>query len=164
MPQTYTPIASTTLTSNQATVTFSSISSAYTDLVIIANFQYNTNGIYTKLTYNGDNAGTTYSSTYIIGNGSAASSGRVANTPEIGIGYLATTSQFAVQTVNILNYSNSTTYKTCLSRFGNVGDRTQADVGLWRNTAAITSVALTASGSANYTAGSTFVLYGILKA
>jgi len=158
---TYVALDKVTVGSAVATVTFSSIPSTYTDLKIVADFQYDTSSIYTKLTYNGDNAGTTYSFTYILGDGSAASSGRNANTPEIGIGYLATSTQRGVQTVDILNYSNSTTYKTCLARLGNAGNRTEGDVGLWRNTAAITSISLTASGSAKYIAGSTFSLYGI---
>jgi hypothetical protein len=161
---TYTPIATTTVGTATTGVSFSSFPSTYTDLIIIANFQYDTNGIYTKLTFNGDNAGTTYSFTYILGDGSTASSGKNANTPEIGVGYIATTSQSTVETINIFNYSNTTTYKTVLDKNANAGNRIQADVGLWRNTAAITSISLAASAGAKYTTGSTFTLYGILSA
>jgi hypothetical protein len=161
---TYTPIATTTLGTATSGVSFSSFSSAYTDLIIIANFQYDTSGIYTKLTFNGDNSGTTYSFTYILGDGSTASSGRNANTPEIGVGYIASTGQSTVETIYIFNYSNTTTYKTVLDKNANAGNRIQADVGLWRNTAAITSIALNASAGAKYIAGSTFTLYGIQAA
>ena len=41
---------------------------------------------------------------------------------------------------------------------------TNANVGLWRNTASITSVTVTNSTAANFSVGSTFTLYGILKA
>jgi hypothetical protein len=61
------------------------------------------------------------------------------------------------------NYSNTTTFKTFLSRTNVASDRVEALVGLWRSTSAITSITLYC-GSNSFVTGSTFTLYGILKA
>jgi hypothetical protein len=62
-----------------------------------------------------------------------------------------------------MNYSNTTTFKTMLNRSNVPSTGTGATVGLWRNTAAISSLTIT-SESGNLQSGSTFTLYGILKA
>jgi hypothetical protein len=62
-----------------------------------------------------------------------------------------------------MNYRNSTTYKTVLSRYDDATKSTGAEVGLWRNTAAITSV-LMKPGTGSFAAGSTFTIYGIAAA
>jgi hypothetical protein len=164
MPATYEPIATTTLGSAAAVVTFSSITATYTDLIIVADFNYDTNGIYTKMTFNGDKTGTTYSFTYLTGDGSSATSGRYANTPEIGAAYMATTSLRSAWIANIMNYSNTTTYKTAMNKTAIGSGYVQVDLGIWRNTAAITTIDLTCSGAGKYSVGSTFTLYGIKAA
>jgi hypothetical protein len=62
--------------------------------------------------------------------------------------------------VNVMNYSNATTYKTFLARGNIAAGGTEAVVGLWRNTAAITSLELLPTAS-TFATGSTFTLYGI---
>ena len=161
MPQTYTPIATQTLSSAQSSVTFSSIPGTYTDLVLVASIKYVLAGEYTKLTFNGDTTAN-YSSTYLIGNGSAASSGRTSSANWIGVGYDANTETFT-DIFNIQNYANTTTFKTVLNRHSVAGTRAEALVGLWRKTPeAINSITLTSSG--NYATGTTFTLYGIKAA
>ncbi len=64
--------------------------------------------------------------------------------------------------INVMNYSNTTTYKTILSRSSDL--YTEASVNLWRNTAAITSIIIGAQGAYTFSAGSTFTLYGIKAA
>jgi hypothetical protein len=67
--------------------------------------------------------------------------------------------------ISVQNYANSTTYKTVLARFNNPDSLTNALVGMWRNTAAITTISLTAeSGSGDFQSGSTFTLYGVKSA
>jgi hypothetical protein len=63
-----------------------------------------------------------------------------------------------------MNYSNTTTNKTILSRINNAENSTVARVTLWRNTAAISTIFLTEGNGANFIAGSTFTLYGIKAA
>jgi hypothetical protein len=158
---TYVALDKVTVGTATAAVSFASIPSTYTDLVIVADFNYDTNGIYTKMTFNGDKTGTTYSFTYLTGDGSSATSGRYANTPEIGAAYMATTSLRSAWIANIMNYSNTTTYKTAMNKTAIGSGYVQVDLGTWRNTAAITTIDLTCSGAGKYPAGSTFSLYGI---
>lgn len=164
LPSTMTPIATNTLTSATATVTFSNIPQNYTDLVLVTNTYLSTSSQSGNITYNGD-TGTNYSVTFLGGNGSSASSSRSstrANLP-LDLGYGYSSSNFGVYNVHIQNYANTTTYKTMISRGGEAGIGTNATVGLWRSTSAITSITCGTSGG-NYVAGSTFTLYGIKAA
>jgi len=152
------------------TVTFSSIPSTYTDLVIVANGYTLTTDISQRIRFNSD-TGTNYSLTYVGGNGTSASSGRTTSGTGIYANYLTGWSSTSTQPGNwvfsIMNYANSTTYKTCLSRanqpVGSSYPGTEAVVGLWRNTAAITSLTIEAgySSSHYFAAGTTLSLYGI---
>jgi hypothetical protein len=153
---TYTPIATQTLASAAASVTFSSIPQGYTDLVLLVSAKASAEaGCYIQ--FNGD-TGTNYSDTYLAGSGSTASSGRVTSTAYGYIGNSSTNS--FVNVVNIMNYSNSTTYKTFLSR-GNYDAQVSAWVNLWRNSNAITSIDIKLTGSDTFNTGSTFSIYGI---
>ena len=160
---TYTPLASTTLGSAASQVTFSSIASTYTDLLIVMNGQIASGGQDNILfQYNGDTS-SNYSGTSLYGTGSAAGSDRASNST----GYIAGRISSAANSTSIFqvqNYSNSTTFKTSLAR-GNAPDQiVMAFVGLWRSTAAINSIRLYTASAVNFNAGSTFTLYGIAGA
>lgn len=156
MTATYDCIATTTLGSAQSSITFSSISGAYTDLILICHVKYTANPSYAGIRFNGDSAGN-YSNTLLRGNGSSATSSRNSNAGQIVGG--SYTTGFTVDRFNIMNYSNSTTNKTVLRR-GDQSDETGAAVGLWRNTNAITSVSYIID-TGNLDTGSTFALYGV---
>ena len=155
MPKTYTPIATQTLTTSAASITFSSIPSTYTDLIMVFNGVADNN---VSLRFNSD-SGTNYSSTRIRGDGSSASSSRFTSIASM---YGSYDPGISTSTWQIMNYSNSATYKTALNRGGGSGTNVEAYVGLWRSTAAITSVTVIVNGT--FSIGSTFTLYGILKA
>jgi hypothetical protein len=165
MPSTYTPIATTTLGSAAASYTFSSIPSTYTDLVVVIWSSTGSSDNEDAFRFNSD-SGTNYSSTYLFGNGTTASSGRFTTSNAMRLlGGGLTNGMMAI--AHIMNYSNSTTYKTAISRYevSAGGQRTvAASVGLWRNTAAITSVTITTTTANTYPVGSTFTLYGIKAA
>ena len=166
MPATYEPIATTTLGSAASSITFSSIPATYTDLRISFTCTAANAGEDIALQYNGD-TGNNYSFTHLSGSGSAASSGRATNfgnwrISHIGV-YTDTVIPITMQ-VDIFSYAGST-FKTGLSAAS--GDKNGSgyvarNVGLWRNTAAITS--LTLSCVANFSIGSTATLYGIKNA
>jgi len=161
---TYTPIATNTLSSATASVTFSSISGAYTDLVLIINPQSASGTTSVDIQFNGD-TGSNYSLTYLYGTGTAAASGRDSNTAIANGGSaVATASTFCINTVQIMNYSNTTTYKSLLTRANNTAGNVLTSVSMWRNTAAITSISLKLATAVNFTSGSTFSLYGIQSA
>ena len=165
MTATYEKIATTTLGSNAANITFSSISSAYTDLVIILNGAFTTAETI-GVQFNSD-TGSNYSSTILAGNGSSASSGRNTNQTGLTVGTNGywTTSIIANSILNIQNYSNTTTYKTMLSRSNNTSVGLDAIVGLWRNTAAINAIKLYGFYSGHsFITGTTATLYGIKAA
>jgi anti-sigma-K factor RskA len=66
--------------------------------------------------------------------------------------------------MHFMNYSNTTTYKTTLSRFASTLYQVWTHAGLWRNTAAINSIKVYTTAGANFNTGSTFTLYGIKAA
>ncbi len=160
---TYSTIATTTLGSAVSSYTFSSISGSYTDLIIVAQIK-GTATTYLNLRFNGD-TGTNYSRTTLSGNGSTATSERRTNQAQINTDYneAVETNFNYINTLQIMNYSNTTTYKTVLCRANNAATGTGTTVGLWRNTAAITSVTLVANNN-TFDTGSTFTLYGIAAA
>ena len=162
MTATYDCIATTTLGSDQASVTFSSISGSYTDIILVTN-EKQSDARSSAIRFNSD-TGSNYSQTGLYGTGSTAGGFRTTSTNLIYYGYYAysTTSNFNFNSiVHIMNYSNTTTYKTVVSRANNADNGVDEIVGLWRNTAAITSFVLTMQNLSNFKSGSTFTLYGI---
>ena len=170
MATTYIPLYTTTLAS-AGTVTFSSIPSTYTDLVLVisnaVSIATNTPGA--CISFNSDTA-SNYSSTHLEGTGTSALSNRQTSQSNINSGYniglSSSSTQPATIIINIMNYANTTTYKTILSRNAQTAGTapgTGATVGLWRSTAAINSMAITAQ-TGNFAIGTTFSLYGVASA
>jgi hypothetical protein len=159
MPATYDPIATQTLSSAAASVTFSSIPATYTDLVLVFNGT-SLAASYLSLQYNSD-TGNNYSVTLMRGDGTTASSTRYSSIDQI-YASITNTLQTTISNVffQIQNYSNSTTFKTSLSRANQSTNATEAGVGLWRSTAAINAIKIL-SPNANFATGSVFTLYGI---
>jgi hypothetical protein len=162
---TYALIETVTLGSAAASVSFnvSGTASLYTDLVLVANTIIASGSTFPEcsLRFNSD-TGANYSNTYLLGTGSSAISGRGSNFTYADCGYLSANSGNPnTRIINIMDYSNTTTNKTVISRGSSVnGSQVIAYANLWRNTAAITSITVfTQSG--NYAIGSTFRLYGI---
>ena len=164
MATTYEKIQSTTLGSASATITFSTIPATYTDLrlVIVAT---GTAASDVNMVFN--SSGSACSWTQLAGSGSAASSGRI--TTALSRAYITlnfdvlSTTVPQMYTVDVFSYAGSTN-KTCLITFqedkngsGYVGNK----VGMWPQTAAITSITLNGT---NFAIGTTATLYGILKA
>jgi len=156
---TYEPIATQTLGSDAASVTFSSIPSTYTDLVLVSDYRLNTGDNFLILRFNSD-TGSNYSFTNLYGEGTAAASDRSSNQTSARIGFYGSAQSNSI--VSIMNYSNATTYKTAVSR-DNTNTYVVSRVNLWRSTSAINSIVIT-TASPNITSGSTFTLYGIKAA
>lgn len=167
MAITYEPLATTTLSSATNTVTFSSISGAYTDLVLIANVRKGGDvGEPMFVRFNSD-TGSNYSFTWLVGIAGGPNSYRASNQTMIQIyGQTTTASVFTANILNIQDYSNSTTYKTVISRTNSGNREVNSTVGLWRSTSAITSITLTPDAylSPNFEIGCSFTLYGIKEA
>jgi hypothetical protein len=169
MPSTYEPIATNTLGSAAASVTFSSITGSYTDLVLVAQARSARaaadDSLYIQV--NGD-TGSNYSVTDLKSRSGVVSSTRataqtkmvVANNIVAASG---TANTFDLVINNFMNYSNSTTNKTLLSRASSAEQEVAVLVNLWRSTSAITQIVIFCA-SANIAAGSSFTLYGIKAA
>ena len=164
MPDVSTEVAIATSTlSGSGVITFSSISSAYTDLRLVILSTGNMGNI--GLRFNSDSA-TNYSDTFIRGNGSAASSSRdTAQNYAYITNLVSNITVPALTTTDIFSYAGST-YKTILSNRSsdyNGSGKTGVFVNLWRSTAAINRVDAIAQGG-NWIIGTTFTLYGIKAA
>jgi hypothetical protein len=168
---TYEPIATTTLSSDQNDITFSSITGTYTDLVIIVQAQSNATGTSSngmRCRINTD-SGNNYSYNSLYGDGAAGASGK-----EYAVNYFipddipqtsATTRNLSI--ISIMDYANTTTFKTIVAR-GNWNEGTSCSVALWRSTAAITSVSISRNfftdSTSKVKSGSIVSLYGIKAA
>ena len=167
---TYTPIATNTLSSATGTVTFSSISGSYTDLILIGNGSMSAAGSTVYVRLNSD-TGSNYSATILDGNGTSAVSGRATAAANGGSGFPIgdwyrgySTGRFMFS-LNLMNYANTTTYKTGISQWSQADNSVEAIVSLWASISAISSLTIRSnSGSDLFNAGSTFTLYGILAA
>ena len=160
MAKTYESIATTTLGSAAASVTFSSISGGYTDLICVVSGKNSASSARIDVQFNSDTA-SNYSYTRLQGDGSSATSNRASSAAYIIIGTLTTEQNTVIAQIN--NYANTTTYKTSISRWNASNGTVGTSVGLWRSTSAINAIKFTA-GADNLAAGMTITLYGIKKA
>ena len=172
LPVTYEPIATTTLTSATASVTFSSIPGTYTDLriamMIKTTFGAPVEDLLVRV--NGDSS-SLYSSTRIYGDGSSPASTRSSSQTgwnQNGVqGSTGSADIFTPFFIDIMNYSNTTTNKTAIVRNNPLGTSTSyvmAGVWLYRSTSAITSISFASNQGGNIASGSTITLYGIKAA
>lgn len=155
-------IATTTLSTATASVTFSSIPADYKHLQIRGLQKMTAGDRWTWVQFNGD-SGTNYSYHSLRGNGSTVSANGQAMAESYGRISISAT-QFGGIVVDILDYRNTSKLKVVRSLYGydNNGSGT---VGLnssaWNNTNAITSIVIGCEGSDTYTQYSSFTLYGI---
>lgn len=168
MPATMIPIQSITLTGSAASVTFSGIPQTYTDLV----FRYSARcdaAVSFRLGYIELNSVTSsYSMTYLLGNGGAAVTSRAASQPFVGYiqvnGTSSTSNTFTSGEFYIPNYTASQSKPMSLIDVAETNATTaniMAEAALWQNTSAISSIKFALDGSGSLVAGSTFHLYGI---
>jgi hypothetical protein len=171
MATTYTLISSVTVGSGgAASIDFTSIPSTYTDLQLVMSLRSAGTGVSTRYASVSFNSNTSnYSYRRLYGNGSSAGSDsgtlRIIGTIP---GSTVTANTFASLQMYVPNYagSNNKSY-SCDSVEENNATGAEADLiaGLWSNSAAITSIAITSDqGSFNLVQYSTAYLYGISNA
>ena len=165
---TYEPIATTTLSSAVASITFTGISQSYTDLVAVFNGQQSTTANLDIRVGNGSiDTGANYSNTVMDGDGSNtfSASSVYANASEIKVDYWAASANNAkMAIINFQNYSNTTTHKKTIIRTGAASREVVLIFGSWRSTSAINQIQILAAGAGNFNIGTTFTLYGIAAA
>lgn len=175
MPSTYTPITSTTLSSAQSSVTFSSISGTYTDLILVfSNVKLSSgdSAIDFQVGNGSVDTGSNYSFT-IMGARSTSSTpftNRLDTTTIMRSNWYtaATTTEAAMSQIYFANYANTTTFKSVLANSrvqpGSANySGVETIINSWRSTSAINVIKIMPNVS-TFTAGSTFTLYGIKAA
>ena len=163
MAVTYEPIASQTLGSAVSSVTFSDIPQTFTDLIFIA--QAGTaGGANSWIRYNGD-TGTNYSATMIrrTGTSTVLSTRRTNESAWLQDFQRDGAVTADIWQVEILNYTSTSVFKTGLGSLQSTQWDSIKSAGLWRSTAAITSLSLYVDVT-TFLTGSTFSLYGIKAA
>lgn len=164
MANTYVAIATVTVGSGgAATISFSSIPSTYTDLLLKVSARTDQASVTSEInvTFNGSTSSISYRGLY--GNGSTAGSQTLTRHPILGTGSTATTSTFGNSEIYIPNYAGSNNKSSSADAVAESNTTTvfsYLNAALWSNTSAITSVTLTPD-SGNFAQYSTATLYGI---
>ena len=171
MAATYTLISSQTLGGASSSITFSSIPSTYTDLVLRCSTRVSIAGPGSTLglRFNGDSS-TLYSFRYIEGQGSsgtATSSGATQNAIRgfVSDANAATANTFGFIEIYIPSYTSTTNKQISIS-YATENNATASvyqgiDAGLYRNSSAISSINLFDVNGTNFMTNSSFYLYGI---
>jgi len=170
MPATYTLIASNTLSSSAASVTFSAIPGTYTDLVLKASIRSarSANFYSLKMIINGTTS-SVYSRTYLNDGGGTPLSGRSSATTQ-SLTYesinadTSTASTFANIEFYMPNYTTSSNKPNSYFGAGETNSSIAsmtAQANLVQITSAITSLEFSFPDASNLMAGSSFFLYGI---
>lgn len=171
MPLTYEPIVSLTISNPSNTVSILNIPQNFTDLVLSVSGQSTGGGSEWYMWPNLDVASneTKFSRTYMAGTGSSAISGR--QHPGSNGGYAAsicwaTNSGTNSSLVNIMNYSNSTTFKTSLISMNILAGAAYVtrQISLYASLSPITSLQFGLYAGQNFAVGTTFNLFGIKAA
>lgn len=154
------PLANITLTSTASTLTFSSISGSYRDLLLVVQATSNTGNIPILCQVNGSATG--YNRTEIGGNGSSALSSGESGSTSWTLGTYSYGQNTTVESkiFDFLDYSTTNKHKPILVRSNNASIGVSTIAGRWANTAAITSIVLYPSSN-SFNTGSTFSLYGV---
>lgn len=177
---TYEPIATTTVSgSSVANITFTGISASYTDLLVVGYVGLASGGNFRCQVGNGSiDTGTNYSRTTLYGRRNGANTadeyGSSSSSAEDSAQIVQTTDLYASSVgyspilANFMNYSNTTTYKTILTRHSSSGVAAyrgvELSVSLWRSTSAINQIKFYSSNGGNIAVGSNITLYGIAAA
>jgi hypothetical protein len=159
----YVPLANVTIGSGVSSVTFSSISQSYRDLVFIGQTG-NTGTTGFGGVFNGD-TGSNYVYVYSGGNGSNFGSGAASNqaVANFGANSWSTGSLDLTYIIHLMDYSTTDKHKNFISRVDGRSSTSNVtmNTGRWANTSAITSVQIRGLGTSQFVAGSTFSLFGV---
>lgn len=170
MANTYSLITSITVGSGGAsTVDFTSIPQTYTDLMLVMSMRTDRSSVsdYAAVSFNSSTS--SFSLLTATGSGTAVSAASYTSSPDsriVGqvVGNTSTASIFSSGYLYIPNYasSNNKSYSWDATRENNTaGAELSFGAGLWSNTAAITSIAITSWGGATFLQYSSASLYGI---
>jgi hypothetical protein len=169
MPNTYTLLETITVgAANATSVTFNSIpQTGYTDLVIKASARVTASGYDKRLNILFNNNSTGYTQKAVNGIGSSAGSYTSTLAGYVGsvMGASGTANSFGNTEIYIPNYTsaNNKTYSVDNVNETNSANENRMDlmIGIWANTAAITSIVINTNDGTALAQYSTFSLYGV---
>jgi hypothetical protein len=163
----YDSIATVTLGSASSPIQFTSIPQTYTHLQLRLMIKNASNSsVFMRFNSAG---GTAYATHYLSGDGASAragnwtSDGYVRLFADQGTPTTAQTNIFGVAVIDILDYTNTSKYKTTRSLLGydaNGSGGVELDSGLWQSTAAVTQIDLITGGT-NFQQYTSAALYGV---
>lgn len=165
----YESIATVTVGSGGASsITFSSIPSTYQHLQIRyfgKNVAANNTWYNLYVNFNSD-SGSNYSRHLLAGDGTSLSAGAQTSQTKGYAGYFSSSSSsfFSGGIIDILDYTNTSKYKTIRSLAGvdlNGSGEIKFESSAWFSTSAINNISITSEGSYNIAQYSSFALYGI---
>ncbi len=162
---TYTSLATITLTSADSEVVFSSIPATYRDLILVVEASTTASGVTLDLRFNSD-TGSNYSQVAMVGRNNGASAEVGTGTAITILGNTFGTTPFQsiiqIQDVNVAKHKSvlarASSYDTSLSSY-----LVKAVSGRWASTATITTISVSSLfNSRSFEVGSTFSLYGVI--
>jgi hypothetical protein len=164
---TYTPIASVTLSATASEVVFSGLPQTFRDLIVVVSAANSTNDITWSMTFNND-SGANYS--YVLARGFTSTSAQSQTLSGQTAMFIAGwsfgqgTSNQTPLVMQLMDYSATDKHKTMLNRFQTQRNDNSNEVGMlagrWASNNAITSVRIFPNSS-TFASGSTFTLFGI---
>lgn len=157
---TYTALATITLTSTDTSIDFANIPNTYRDLVIVANAA-GTGSQAVKLTMNGASSGYSFVTMWGTGSGSGSSAAYATEAAaNAGFGASIGTSLNWNLIAQIMDYSATDKHKTMLMRANRADGATEASASRYASNTAVSSISLYVVSN-SFAIGSTFSLYGI---
>lgn len=163
---TYEPIANTVTNTTTATVTFSSISGSYTDIILVGELATTSALSYVGARFNSDSGNNYFTQRLYSTEGNTTPDGSYYDS--VSRAYIGTVDNTARSSfiLNLQNYSSTSSdaFKSYFSLDSTPGYRNGLLTGTWASTSAITSIELSCPDASGFTSGSTFTLYGIKAA
>ena len=166
---TYTPLATITLTVTDSEIVFSSIPATYRDLIVVCNARTNRSAADEpiRLRFNNDATTGNYSRVSMSGSGSGSGSSYTDSPGEIIIDSAATAAStgsgiFGILNVQIMDYSATDKHKSVLTTSGIASVEVRRQAGRWASTTAVNSITLIPYFANSFVSGSTFSLYGVI--
>lgn len=167
-PGSFESIATTAVTSNTTTVTFSSIPQTFTHLQLRMFFRSSSGAQSSGFVRFNSDSGNNYANHQLFANGSTVTSNAGTGVSGCYIqkipGPTNTANVFGIAVMDILDYANTNKYTTTRYLGGddvNDGGFVFLGSGLWLNTSAISTISIVTDSAGDWVQYSHFALYGI---
>lgn len=156
---TYTALATITLSGTDSEVLFDSIPNSYRDLILVANYTCSSDtGTVIYLRFNSLSTNGSYRA--MRGNGSNAATGSGTDAMLVSWGTGLSTSR-ANSIIQVFDYAQTDKHKTSMVRNDDSTLKTEMITNRWASTSAVTSISLVPQTN-TFAAGSTFSLWGVI--